>query len=306
VTPLALSLVLAAASPTAAPVPTPPAAAAAPAAAPHTPAPSPAAPRAATPTFDVGGAVSLTEDGELEVRVDVTNRGGVASGPVTVTGELAGRYEEGKVPEGVAPDATASAPLVFPREVPRPGVYAVALLLDFAARAPAGTASTALSQRAFLLLTLGATAPPPVRISAEAVTLRHRALLPVRLESADGRAHRVRLRVLGPRGLNAERAQDEVAVPASGTATVSVPLLRGGAPRPSRQGLLLIADTLDGELAQASTATSEVAVEAADDAMPRWRRPLLVAAILLLVAAGVLEWRHLARLRSAAAVRPSS
>jgi hypothetical protein len=266
-----------------------------------TPTPAASVPASVGPTFDVGGAVALTEEGELEVRVDLTNRGDAASGAVSVLGELAGHYEEARVPAGVAPGATAAARLVFPREVPRPGVYPVVLLLDYAPAAAAGVTPTARSQRAFLLLTLGATAAPPVRILAPEVTLRDRVLLPVVLESADGRAHRIRLRVLAPRGLNPERLQDEVAVPASGTATVSVPLLRGGVPRPSRQGLLLVAETLDGEVAQASTSTILVAVEPAAEPRSRWRDPFVVAAGLLLAAAAVLEWRHLRQLRQAAA-----
>lgn len=259
-----------------------------------------AAPGPAAPTFEVSGAVALTADDELEVRVDLTNRGAVGAGAVTVLGELAGHYDEAKVAAGIGPGATGAARLVFPHEVPRPGVYPVVLLLDYAPNTADGRATAALSQRAFLLLTLGAAAAVPVRISAPEVTLRDRALLPVTLESADGRAHRVRVRVLTPRGLNPERAQDEVAVPASGPATVSVPLLRGGVPRPSRQGLLLVAETLDGEVAQATTSTTVVAVEAAADLMPRWRDPFIVAAALLLAAAAVLEWRHLRRLRRTA------
>jgi hypothetical protein len=258
-----------------------------------TPTPAPAG-----PAFEVGGNVSLDEDGDLAVRVDLTNRGGLATGPVKVSGELAGHYEEAQVEPGVEPGHTVSAALVFPREVPRPGVYPVVLLLDYAPQAAAGTAPTAVSQRAFLLLTLGATAAAPVRLSAPEVTLRDRAPLAVALESADGRAHRVRLRVLTPRGLNPERIEDEVQVPATGVATVSVPLLRGAVPRPSQQGVLVVAETLDGEIAQASTLTTTVAVEAAPrDLMPRWRDPFLVAAALLLAAAAMLEWRHLRRMR---------
>ncbi len=244
--------------------------------------------------------MSLSEEGELEVRVDLTNRGG-ASGALTVQGELAGHYDEARLAEGVAAGATAAVPLVFPREVPKPGVYAVVLLLDYAAAAPAGVPTASLSQRAYLLLTLGATAAAPVRLSAPEVTLRDRALLPVALQSADGKAHRIRLRVLTPRGLNPERLADEVAVPASGTATVSVPLLRGGVPRKSRQGLLLVAETIDGDVAQASTATTVVEVAEGRDLMPHWRDPFVIAAGLLLAAAAFLEWRHLRGIRQATA-----
>jgi len=263
-------------------------------------APAASVPPAPAPAFDVGGNVALNEDGELEVRVDLTNRGG-AAGSVTVQGELAGHYDEARLPDGVAAGATASAPLVFPNQVPKPGVYPVVLLLDYGPTAAPGAAAPTQSQRAYLLLTLGATAPAPVRISAPEITLRDRALLPVVLESADGRAHRIRLRVLAPRGLNPERLHDEVAVPASGAATVSVPLLRGGVQRKSRQGLLLVAETLDGDVAQAATATSIVEVEAASHLMSRWRDPFVVAAGLLLAAAVFLEWRRLRELRPAPA-----
>jgi len=244
------------------------------------------------PALDVSGAVSLAGDDRLEVRVDLTNRGG-AAGPVSVMGELAGNYDEAKVAGGIDAGATASAVLHFPRQVPRPGVHPLVLLLDYGPRAAAPGAPAALSQRAFLLLSLGAAAPPAVRLSAPEVSLKDRALLPVSLQSADAAAHRVRLRVLTPRGLNPERAQDEVAVPATGLVTVSVPLLRGGVPRPSRQGVLLVAETLDGAVAQASTAATVVAVEAEVDLMPHLRVPFVVIAALLLLAAALLEWRHL-------------
>ena len=263
-------------------------------------APSPtAAPEG--PTFDVGGNVALNEDGDLAVRVDLTNRGTVATGPVSVSGELTGHYEEAKIAAGVEPGQTVSAALVFPREVPRPGVYPVVLLLDYAPRLAANASSAALSQRAFLLLTLGAAAADPLRLTAPEVALLDRAPLAVTLESADGRAHRVRLRVLTPRGLNPERIEDEVDVPATGVASVSVPLLRGAVPRPSRQGILVVAETLDGETAQASASTTTVAVAPAPpNRMEGWRDPFLVAATLLLAAAAVLEWRHLRQLKRSA------
>jgi hypothetical protein len=87
----------------------------------------------------------------------------------------------------------------------------------------------------------------------------------------------VLVRVLGPRGLNAEHARDEVAVPAAGVATVAVPLLRGSVPRPSTQGLLLVAETIDGEVAQAATATTTVSVAPAADVLPSLRLYLIGA-----------------------------
>jgi hypothetical protein len=257
-----------------------------------------AAPPSAAPTFDVAGSVSLTEDEQLAVTVDLTNGGGAASGPVTVLGELAGRYDEARIPGGVGPGETASARLLFPHDVPRPGVHPLALLLDYAPRTAAG-GPAALSQRAFLLLNLGAAPPPPVRLSAPEVTVEDRTLLPVTVESADGAAHRVRVRVLAPRGLNPQTLSDEVSVPAGGRVTVSVPLLRGGVPRPSRQGIVLLAETVDGTVAQASAATAVVSVAPDPAWLPRLRVPMVVAAVVLLAAAAVLEWRHARRARRA-------
>lgn len=244
--------------------------------------------------MDVGGAVSGTDE-EIEVRVDLTNRGGVATGPVTIGGELAGHDDEAKLEQGIAPGETASARLRFPRQLPRPGVHAVVLLLEYAARKAGGASSSPLSQRAFLLLTLGADAVVPVRIAAPDVVVRDRVLWPVTFESADGRAHRLRVRALGPRGLNPEHAAEEIAVPATGTATLSIPLLRGSVPRPSRQGLLLVAETIDGDVAQAATATAVATVAPAPNTLLRVRVPLIVAGSLLLAAAAWLEWRHLRR-----------
>ncbi|HUG52457.1 MAG TPA: hypothetical protein VMR21_02605 [Vicinamibacteria bacterium] len=254
----------------------------------------------AGPVLDVAGSVALTPEGDLAVAVELTNRGTVAAGAVTVLGELGGRYDEAKVTGGVPAGKAASAQLLFPHDVPRPGVYPLTLLLDYAP-APGTQGGPAVSQRAFLLLNLGAAAPAPVRISAPEITLRDRTPLPVTLESADGAAHRVRLRVLAPRGLNPESPSEEVSVPAAGRATVEVPLLRGGVPRRSRQGILLVAETLDGEVAQAAAATSVVSVASDPAVLPRLRVPLIVAAVALHVAAGVLEWLHVRRMRRAAA-----
>ncbi|HEV7498955.1 MAG TPA: hypothetical protein VGQ33_03080, partial [Vicinamibacteria bacterium] len=229
------------------------------------------------------------------VRVDLTNRGGAASGPVTVQGELAGRYDEAKTGGDIEPGATSAARLRFPRALARPGVYPVVLLLEYAPRSTNGASVTPRSQRAFVLLTLGADAPVPVRLTAPDLVLEDRASLPVTLESADGRPHRVLVRVLGPRGLNAEHARDEVAVPAAGVATVAVPLLRGSVPRSSTQGLLLVAETIDGEVAQAATATTTVSVAPAADLLPPLRLYLIGAGAALLAAAAGLEWRHVRR-----------
>lgn len=253
----------------------------------------------AAPAFEVSGSVALAGEDTLDVRVDLANHGG-DSGAVAMVGELAGRYDEATV-TAIDAGGTGSAHLRFPRDVGRPGMYPVVLRLDYAPRvAPAGGAVPA-SRRAFLLLSLGASASPAVRLTAPEVPLADRVLLPVTLQSTDAAAHRVRLRVLGPRGLNAERARDEVDVPATGRVIVEVPLLRGSVPRGSRQGVLMVAETLDGELARTSTAVTTVEVEPEPAWLPSLRLPLVLVGLLLLLTAGVIEWRHLRPARGAPA-----
>jgi hypothetical protein len=256
-----------------------------------------AAPPPAPPAFEVSGSVALADEDTLDVRVDLANHGG-DSGAVALVGELSGHYDDATV-AGVGAGETGSARLRFPREVGRPGVYPVVLRLDYAPRVAPTDIAVASSRRAFLLLSLGASAPPAVRITAPGVLLADRVLLPVTLQSLDAAAHRVRVRVLGPRGLNAERPRDEVAVPASGGVTVEVPLLRGSVPRGSRQGVLIVAETLDGELARTSTATTTVEVEPDPAWLPSLRVPLVLVGVLLILVAGVIEWRRLREARGA-------
>jgi hypothetical protein len=153
------------------------------------------------------------------------------------------------------------------------------------------------SQRAYLLLSLGANPPAAVRVTASEATIDTRGMVPVRLESADGAAHRVRVRVLTPRGLNAGPPA-EVDVPASGSATTAVSVLRGGIPRPSRQGVLVVAETLGDETPQASVAATLVHVEAFRSVLTALRWPLGILSAALLVGAAAIEVRS--RRRAAA------
>jgi hypothetical protein len=239
---------------------------------------------AAEVRLDVSGDIKAVEDG-LEVRVDLTNRGDGEAAEVAVQGELLGKWDEGRVDAGIPPGGKAAVSLRFPVEVTRPGVHPVVLRLEYQTRPTPGV----VSQRAYLLLSLGANPPPAVRVAAAEMRLHDRDLLKVRLESADGAEHRARLRVLTPRGLNAESPEAEVTVPARGEAVVEVPVRRGSVPRPSRQGLLLVAGTADGEQETTAVATTVVDVAADPAWLPRVRRPLAVVAFALMVAAVVLE-----------------
>ena len=258
--------------------------------------------------FEVGGAVEAAED-TLDVRVDVTNGGDVAATALDVRGELGGEEDVVVMPDGVPAGATRSVMFRFSR-VPSPGVHVLGLRLDYTEAPAKGGTPVTTSQRAYLLLGFGAAVEPAVRVSASEATVGTRGVVPVRLESADGAAHRVRVRVLTPRGLNAE-APVEVDVPATGAATAEVGLLRGSVPRPSRQGVLVVTEVVGGEVARATVTASLVHVEPFSAVLPRARWPLGIVSVLLLLAAAAVEARSRRRRAAETAgpdaeVRPSS
>jgi hypothetical protein len=242
--------------------------------------------------FEVSGTVEAAENG-LAVRVSLKNVGDRGTGSVTVEGELLGRRQEGSLDQGVPAGESRSLLLRYPPEVPRRGVHPLTLLVDFTEPTPGADGSPpAESQRAFLLLALGANPPPAVRVDAAEGRLETRSSLAVGLESLDGAPHRVRLRVLTPHGLRAENPPADVGVPAVGRVLVTIPLLRSGAPRGSRQGVLVVAEASDGPLARTTVTTGVVEIAPDPALMPRLRRPLLVLAGLLLASAAALEFRR--------------
>jgi hypothetical protein len=94
-----------------------------------------------------------------------------------------------------------------------------------------------------------------------------------------------------PRGLVAPDPPPVVDVPALGGVTVEVALLHGAAPPESRQGILIVAEALEGPIERMAVTTS--AADIAPD--PAWlghlRAPLLVVTLILLVAGGLAERR---------------
>ena len=113
----------------------------------------------------------------------------------------------------------------------------------------------------------------------------------VALESADGAAHRVRVRVQPPAGLQAPD-ETEVTVPASGRIVAKVRLWRSTAPRGSRLPLVVVAQALDDEPGRSVSATVFAEILPDPAWMPRLRRPLGVLALLLMAAAAGLEVRR--------------
>ena len=253
---------------------------------------APAAGRAEA-ILDVSGSVVSTSP-RLEVRVVVANRGDRPAAPLEVAGELFGERRRARLAEGIAPGGSGAVRLEFAPRVPRPGLHALVLQLEHPVEGPPDGAGNppVSSQRAWLLLALGANPTPSVRLAAAPVRLDVTGVLVVRAESADGAPHRVRVRAFTARGLRAEGDGALVEVPASGAATVAMTLVRAGAPRGSRHAVLLVAESLDGDLAR--TAVRAVPVEVAADpaVLPRIRSLVLAVGFALVVAALALEWRR--------------
>jgi hypothetical protein len=250
-----------------------------------------AAPAAADVRLEVSGAV-LSAPPLVEVRVDLTNRGDAPARAVSLEGGLLGRRDRTRLEDDLPPGETRGARLRFAVGSPPPGVHALALHVRYSSDGgPAGPGGES-SQRAYLLLALGASPPPAVRIAVADLRLDTSAAVTARLESADGRPHRVRLRLLTPRGLQPFGGEPEVQVPATGASTTALTVLRGGAPRPSRQGVVVLAETVGEDVASASAATAVVEVQPDPAWLPRLRRPLAALAMVLLAAAIYEELRR--------------
>lgn len=236
--------------------------------------------------LDVAGSVVATAP-RLEVELTLTNRGAAPTGPVDVRGELFGEPLAARLSDGLAPGAQGRLTLDFASTPPRPGLHALTLLLEHPVDGPpdgAGNPPVA-SQRAFLLLALGANPGEAVRLDAEPLRLDVRGSLRVSLQSRDGERHRVGLRALTARGLRPGGEPIEIAVPAHGQATAEVPLVRAGVPRGSRQALLLVAESLDGPLARTSVAAATVDVAPDPALLPGLRMPVLTAGLALVLLA---------------------
>jgi hypothetical protein len=245
-------------------------------------------PAAAEVRLEISGALQSGPP-RVEVRVDLANLGDAPARGVSIEAELRGQRQVSRLEEQLPPQVGGSA--VFPFDVGTvpPGIYALALHVQYArSDAPGDTAS----QRGYLLLALGANPPPAVRLSVPDVRLDTSAAVRVRLESADLRPHRVRLRMLTPRGLQTLGPDPEVDVPAFGSPAAELRLLRGGAPRPSRQGVVVLAETVGDEVANAAAGVAVVMVEADRAWLPRLRWPLAGLALALIGGAAFVEIRH--------------
>jgi hypothetical protein len=239
-----------------------------------------------------GSVVSVAP--RLGVRVVVTNRGDRLAAPLELTGEFLGERREAHLAQGVPPGGEGAVDLDFDPALARPGLHALTLLLEHPVEGPADGAGNPpmASQRAWLLIALGPDPGPAVCMAADTLHLDVKGDLAVRLESADGEGHQVRVRALTARGLRAGSGGVEVAVPATGRSPVALPLLRAGAPRGSRQAVLLVAEALDGSLARTTVLVVPVEIAADPALVPRLRTPLLALGLAFLAAALGFEARR--------------
>ncbi len=230
------------------------------------------------------------------MRVTLTNRGDRPVGPIDVQGELFGESQAARLPGTLAPRASGSVSLEFATTAPKPGLHALTLLVEHPLEgAPDGAGNPQMaSQRAFLLLALGASPEPAVRMRAETLRLDVRGSLVVHLESADGEARRVRLRAFTARGIRSEGGPIDLRVPARGELRAEVPLARAGAARGTEHALLLVAETPDLEISRTAVAAANVAVAADPSRLSRVRTPLLAVGILLVAFSIAFEaWKAL-------------
>jgi hypothetical protein len=244
---------------------------------------------AADVRLEITGAV-LSGPPQVQVRVDLANLGDAPARAVSIEAELMGQRRLSRLEAELPPRVGGSAVFPFDVGTVRPGVYPLALHVQYE-RSPGDTAS----QRGYLLMALGASPPPAVRLTVPDVRLETFAPVRVRLESADLRPHRVRLRMLTPRGLQPFGPEPEVSVPAFGSPTAELRLLRGGAPRPSLQGVVVLAETVGEEMANAGAAMAVVQVEPDPAWMPRLRWPLAGVVVALVGGAAFVERRRRGR-----------
>lgn len=235
-----------------------------------------ASPVGADVLFEVGGSLETVGD-TFEVRVEIRNHGDTNVASLEVEGELLGTYDMARIEGGVGPRASAACTLRFPALVPRPGLYALPLDLRFTDQ------GFSVSQRGYLLMALGSQPAPAVRVVASPARLSTYGRVKLFLESADGAAHRVRLRVFAPRGLNPQPPSQELAVPAAGPVTAEVGLLRGVTLKGREQGVLVVAAALDGDEERTTVASTSVEVVPDRPWLPRLRWFLLWLALSLLV-----------------------
>lgn len=240
--------------------------------------------------FEVSGRAHTTAGG-VEVVASLRNVGSSTAHALRVRGELGAALADA-APGDVAPLGLAEATLGFPLPE-RAGRHAIPLRLEFYPTAKAATEKgSPAMQWGYLLIGLGADPPPALRLEVAETRLETSGPLVVRLTSLDGFSHRTRVVCRVPYGLGTLGEPPEVQVPPAGSIEVLVPLVRGGAPRGSRSGVLVVARPVDGGVERAAVATGVVEILPDPALLPRLRLPLAVAGAVLLGFSLWAEWRR--------------
>ena len=229
----------------------------------------------------------------LLVTLEMSNVGSEPASDVDITAELAEQRVTRTLPGPIEPNQGAEVVLDFRADVPRPGSHATIIGLSFhSGRPPIPEQAPTSSQRAFLIFALGATPAPAVSLEVPRIEIVHSKMLPILVRNLEGTQHRAWVRVTTPIGINAQPARLEIDLEPGGSAVVETRILRGSAQREASHGIIVLAGIVDGPLERTVGALGTVRIREDRALMPRLRRPALIAAPFLLLAAVVLEFRR--------------
>ena len=155
------------------------------------------------------------------------------------------------------------------------------------------------SEVGYLLAPLGARPVPALAVHVGATGIEVLGRIVVGIESRDGAAHRARVELRAPRGLNVLDPPLEVDVPAGGRTEASFRVARVVVAPGRPIGVLAVAGVVEGPLQRDSVGEGSVRLRSREAWLPRLRRPLAALAVGLLGAAAWVEWsrrRHPNRL----------
>jgi hypothetical protein len=241
-------------------------------------------------TFDVSGTLEPAPRG-LAVRVVLRNVGGAPAEDVRVSASLMESTAAAETIPLVRASAASEAPLAFADAVPTPGVHALVLRLEYQSVEDGHGAP--MNQYAYLLLGFGPSTAPAVRLDLPKARLADTAVVPIGVESLDGRAHRVELAIYLPRVMGAAPQRQSVDVPARGRAHADVRLFRATAAYESTHGLLAVAATVGEDVVRTAAATTVVEIGRDPAVLPRLGvRVFLVAVAFALLAAALYAERR--------------
>ncbi|HEX9641405.1 MAG TPA: hypothetical protein VGB13_08825 [Candidatus Krumholzibacteria bacterium] len=242
--------------------------------------------------FDVSGQIEGIGR-QFVVRVGLHNREDTPAFDIRVDGELAGEFDRVVLDASLPGRGSSSVTLRFPGHLPRPGLHALILRVDFhSGEPPAAQGSTPLSQLAFLLFPIGGQPTAALGLEVEPAKMGVRGTSFVRVQALDGAAHRVELRVYTALGLAAYPDRYEAQLPPGGEVRIPVHLYRSGAPPGTRHGFLVEARVLDEALERTTVAAGMAEVGAEPTITRRLQWPLGSLAAACVIAALLLEGRR--------------